>query len=273
MKKTVDLRFNPLDVFKSSRTPMGLYARKKWMGEELSQQWQDDYSKTVSSLLEGQLSDGSWNGSFIETVRRLFGLHLTVTELSPPIKRALDWLISKMPAYTTKSQRQIIEPLFAGRLNGLPFTTAPVKRFQIGASLFLASIYSMHNDDKILAAYENLYQEAIAKYGRWCGWSCSNNILRAFVVHPKYSRSDATELAIRSLYEVQSSSGTWPRGVPFYQTVNLLGHLDSELAEQQLMKAFNRLHRTQTRYGTWGKILPEWNTFLVVHALKRKNWL
>jgi hypothetical protein len=273
MKQPVDLRFNPLQVFQSSRTPPGLYARRKWLSEESTQQWQDDYSKTVSSLLEGQLPDGSWNSSLMETVRRLFGLHLTVPEATSQIKRALGWLIEGMLSYTTESDSQITEFLLSTQMNGLPFTAAPVKRFQIGACLFLASIFGMDNDEKILATYENLHQEAITENGRWGGWSCSNNILRAFAVHPKYAKSEATELAIRTLYKVQSPSGTWPRGVPFYQTVNILGHLDSQLAEQQLTNAFKRLYKTQTRLGTWGRGQPEWNTFLVVHALKRKKVL
>lgn len=269
----MDLRFDPFHVFRSSRTPPGLYARRKWLGEEYSRQWQDDYNETVSSLFKGQLPDGSWNKSFIETVRHLFGLHLTVREASPPIKRALDWLTDKALSCSSEKEDQTLEPLLANQLKGLPFTPSPIQRFQMSTLLFLSSIFDMHDDLRILAVYENLHQEAIDKRGRWCGWSCSNNILRAFIVHPRYSQSVATQLAIHALYEVQSSSGTWPRGVPFYQTVNILGHLDSGIAEEQLMKAISILYRTQTGYGSWGKRQPEWNTFLVVHALKRKNLL
>ena len=123
----------------------------------------------------------------------------------------------------------------------------------------------------MLEAYEWLNDEGTKKHGRWCGWSCSNNILRALVVHPRYSRSRATELTVHALALAQDASGRWPRGVPFYQTVNALAHLNSEEADAQVKRAFMLLQQRQNKDGAWGRSQKEWNTFLVLHALRRKG--
>lgn len=47
----------------------------------------------MESLEQGQGVDGSWDHSFITTVQRLFGLHLTVREPADCVERALDRLI------------------------------------------------------------------------------------------------------------------------------------------------------------------------------------
>ncbi|MBP1749851.1 MAG: hypothetical protein H6Q52_2390, partial [Deltaproteobacteria bacterium] len=45
------------------------------------------------------------------------------------------------------------------------------------------------------------------------------------------------------------------------------------VADRQLKKAFMLLSRTQNEDGTWGAADKEWNTFLVVHALRNKKML
>jgi hypothetical protein len=87
------LRFDPYQIFKSSKTPAGLYARQKWLDEKSTPSWQADFEQTVRQLWREQLPNGSWKNSEIETVRRLFGLHLTVRHETEHIAKALDWLI------------------------------------------------------------------------------------------------------------------------------------------------------------------------------------
>ena len=265
----MSLRFDPYQIFKSSKTPAGLYARQKWLDEEPTLSWQADYEQAVRKLWREQLSNGSWAHSKVETVRRLFGLHLTVRYETEQIIRAMEWLIDK-GCQAFKKYRKTIrfsqEPL-----HGLPFTPGSSGYLITGATLFLATIFGYGEEDRILEAYDQLSDEISRKGGRWCGWSCSNNILRAFVVHPIYSRSRATAMAVEYLDRTQSPTGSWPRGVPFYQTVNALAHLDSDSAESQVESAFQRLIETQKSDGTWGRAQKEWNTFLVVHALKNKG--
>jgi hypothetical protein len=98
-KKSMKLRFNPLQVFESGKTPACLYARKKWLAESGTRQWKNDFQETVSSLLADQGSDGSWNQSEVAKITRLFGLHLTVRETSAKIEAALNWLVGKIELY------------------------------------------------------------------------------------------------------------------------------------------------------------------------------
>jgi len=90
------LRYDPYQVFRSSKTPAGLYARQKWLGEAESQQWKIDFRQTVSALLADQLPDGSWNHGSVATVKHLFGLHLTVRSSNAQIEAALAWLLKSI---------------------------------------------------------------------------------------------------------------------------------------------------------------------------------
>ena len=265
------LKGDPYCVFRRSRSPVGLYARQKWLGEEKDSSWKSDFDAAVRRLLEGQSADGSWNQSIVTTIQRLFGLHLTVRNPNDSINGALDWLMAVAFEKLSRIRRDIRKRIASKDLQNLPFTPGCSGYFLTGASLFLASIFGRENDSRVLEAYGWLAQEGVKKNARWCGWACSNNILRAFVVHPRYSKSRATELAVHALGRVQDRSGRWPAGVPFYQTVNALAHLDSEDADAQLKRSFKYLSRTQDRDGTWGRSQKEWKTFLVVHALRRKK--
>jgi hypothetical protein len=262
---------DPYPIFQASLTPVGLYARQKWIGEEKDSRWRCDFDVAVQQLLAGQSADGSWNQSLMTTIQRLFGLHLTVRNPAPPIDKALDWITALAFKDLSRIRKDFPGQITSQDLDSLPFTTGCCGYFLVSATLFLASIFGREDDSRVLKAYEWLNEEGIKNKGRWCGWSCSNNILRAFVVHPRYSKSRATQLAVHALALAQDSSGRWPRGVPFYQTVNVLAHLDSEEANAQVKRAFTLLHQRQNKDGTWGRSQKEWNTFLVVHAMRRRS--
>ena len=267
------LRFDPFQIFTSSKTTAGLYARKQWLDEGNKKSWQVDFQATVDALLTGQAEDGSWGQSIVTTIQRLFGLHLTIRSQNEHINKALDWLMGKACTALNRTRTDIKEHFSPKALQGLPFTPGCSGLLIMGATLFLASIFGRENDKRILRSYEWLSLEGVSKGGRWCGWSCSNNVLRAFVVHPKYSQHEATALAVEALAHVQSSSGGWLGQVPFYQTTNALAHLDLAQADSQLERAFKKLYDTQQRDGTWGRSQREWNTFLIVHALRNKGVL
>jgi hypothetical protein len=88
-----NLRHNPYQVFRHSKTPAGLYARQKWLGETDTVQWKLDYQETVNNLSADQSTDGLWYQSPMETISRLFGLHLTVRESTLEIDTALNRLL------------------------------------------------------------------------------------------------------------------------------------------------------------------------------------
>ena len=58
------LRYDPYQVFRFSKTPVGLYARQKWLGAAGTPQWKIDFKETVVALLADQLPDGSWPVSY-----------------------------------------------------------------------------------------------------------------------------------------------------------------------------------------------------------------
>lgn len=265
------LRYNPLQVFSLSKTPAGLYARRKWLGEENSGKWRLDFQNTVNRLLDGQSHDGSWGRSPLTTIQRLFGLHLTVRNRTEPVSKALNRLIDQMNEVFPRRLIPLEGHRKSEKLKGLPFGPGCSGFFLYGATLFLSTIFGLHEHKSVVSAYERLAVMGSENNGRWCGWSCSNNILRAFVVHPEFSRSRVVRQAVEALSRVQLKSGEWGHGIPFYQTVNALAHLDLPGVETRLEAAFNRLRNTQRKDGAWGRGEKEWNTFLVVHALKNKG--
>ena len=91
------------------------------------------------------------------------------------------------------------------------------------------------------------------------------------VVHPGFAQDKATVLAVESLADLQTDTGAWENGLPFYQTLNALAHLDLPQADVQLERAFKRLYENQNSDGSWSRSEPEWNTFLAMHALKNKG--
>ena len=268
----VTIRHNPYTPFASSQSPVGIYARQRWLGQELTPRWKVDFQKAAQKLLAGQFPDGSWGGSIIETVRHLFGLHLTVREPNQQIDKALDWLIERsLPV--RGGQPLTRESMRGETLGALPFTAGAWNLFAIGATLFLATAFGRSHDPAVLDLYEWACRNIPWKSDRPSGWLSANNVLRALVVHPVYARHATTEMLVSRLSAVQEESGRWGKPVPLYQTVNALAHLDLKTAEGQIKRAFAYLAATQHPDGTWGKADREWNTFLVVHALRNKGIL
>ena len=267
----IHLKYDPYPIFRGSKSPFGLYARQKWLGEAGEALWQNDYKEQTDKLLKGQGQDGSWDESLIKTVRRLFGLHLTVRKPNTKIDKALEWLINSFPETLRQPHQKGDGPLKGRDLVGLPFTTGSRESFQFGATLFLASIFGKENDPRIMKYYALLSKQIAEKGIRFCGWASLSNYMRALVVHPRYSRSSVTEHAVMELAGIQKYNGVWLSRLPFYQTVNALAHLDFEIAEEQIGPAFDRLFKTQNKDGSWGRSQREWNTFLVVHALRNKG--
>jgi hypothetical protein len=268
----MELSYNPYIIFASSTTPAGLYARKKWLNQELTPQWKADFQRRAEAILCNQSPDGSWEDSAIETIRHLFGLHLTIREANQEINAGLDWLTElAMDALKGRSIKN--EPFNSESLRALPFTPGSFGTFLISAALFLSSIFGREEDAYALAMYEWQANAILTQEDRPLEWGSLNNMLRAFVVHPMYSMNSATEKLVTKLAGVQEESGRWGNEINLYQTVNALAHLDLEEAESQVQKAFEYLAETQNDDGTWGSDDREWNTFLVVHAMRKKGVL
>ncbi len=267
------LRYDPYQVFRFSKTPAGLYARQKWLGEAETPQWKTDFQKTVTALLADQLPDGSWHHETVATIKHLFGLHLTVRSLSVQIEAALSWILEKIDLQTKEVYASADDIADNVDLTGLPFVHSRPEMFLTGAALFLAAIFGRGGDPNVLAIYRWLSAQGIKNKGRWFDGASSHNIFRAMVVHPVYAKDKATALAVEYLADLQTETGGWGDDLSFYQTLNALAHLDFPLVEPQLERAFERLWEKQDRGGTWSRSEPEWNAFLTIHALKNKRLL
>lgn len=266
-----NMRFNPLQIFRASKSPVGLYARRKWLDEAQTSAWQNDFHETVTSLMTGQSADGSWLQSPVETVRRLFGLHLTVRDRTEEIDQALGWLMKEVSHYNLTEG--LDEDLPSDVFRELPFIKGRDQLTMLCATLFLASVFQRQSDELIMARYKMLT--------RWLDdhadsddiWTDKSNALRALIVHPVYVNDPAALKLVDDLGENQTPSGLWPSPIPFFLTVNALAHLDSEAAQRQLNKVHPLLSVSQKKDGSWGQQDREWNTFLVVHALKNTQCL
>lgn len=271
--KGVKLSHSPFQIFKASKTPAGLYARQKWLDEAGTAQWQEDFHETVLSLIDGQSDDGSWNQSPLESVRRLFGLHLTLRNKTEEIDKALDWLMEHTFEHNTSRLVAPIEPESPNAFKGLPFIPGQTRLSLICMTLFLATVFQKGHEPIVLANYHLLSLWVAQNASAMDTGSDKSNALRALVVHPDYSEDAATASLVDHLGEIQDPSGCWPAPIPFFQTVNALAHLPLNSAHRQWIKSLTILLNTQNMDGSWGDEDREWNTFLVVHALKNKGCL
>ena len=136
------LRYDPYQVFRFSKTPAGLYARQKWLGEADRTRWKIDFQETTAALREDQLPDGSWRHLPLTTIHHLFGLHLTIRESSTGIGAALNWLLDKITLQGDKIKVVCEGDQTADSMRGLPFAVGRQDILMVAAVLFLATIFS-----------------------------------------------------------------------------------------------------------------------------------
>lgn len=268
--KTFRRPHNPYDIFRSSRTGLGLYARQKWLQEGSSPLWKADFAATVADLRSGQSDDGLWSDSPIETIHHLFGLHLTVRTSDPTIDKGLDALLVAASAPGLSGDASVVA---TERLRGLPFASGVRQAIILPAVLFLATIFGRTSDPIVLDGYDQIAADLTAAALDERAPATLNNILRAFVVHPDYGAHAATHVVVAWMADRQTPRGDWGPRIPFFQTLNALAHLDTPAANRQCERAFTRLVQHQEPDGGWGQTDRQWNTFLAVHALKNKGML
>ena len=240
---------DPYAVFCSSTTPAGLYARQKWLGESSTPQWKEDFAAAVAELVRGQSTDGLWRGSAIETIQRLFGLHLTVRHPDPCIEKGLDALLGIASAAMSEKQPGFVQ---SERLHGLPFTPGLRAEIIVPATLFLCAIFGRFAVPRVLALYDRTVQVLDHAIDHREKTSWRHNLLRAMVVHPRYADHLATQRIVNWLADRQTRHGDWGIEIPFYQALNALAHLDTPAADRQTKRAIDHLCTTQHADGSWG---------------------
>jgi hypothetical protein len=269
----ITLRFDPLQIFKESKTPVGLHARANWLGQADSGSWQNDRSQTVASLIDSLAPDGPWRQSFMETIRLLHSLWLAAPDKAVSAGQPLDWLMQNVLTHHLPEALDEELPPDAFRL--LPFVKTNDPLTLVCATLFLASVYGRVGEEVVLDHYQLI--------ARWLDdhedeeredfAADKSNILRALCVHPVYAGEAASIKLVAWLAQSQKESGLWPKPIPFFVTLNTLSRLNSETAHRLWLRAIPLLETTQRKDGTWGLHDHEWNTFLVVEALKNKKCL
>ena len=111
------IKYNPYPIFKESQTPPGLYARQRWLNDGKSEQYKADFTTTVTELKSPIRHYKDRFERVLDTLHRLFGLHLTVREIGPSINTTLRELIVECNGRLPKSKKTLI----TDRVQGLPF--------------------------------------------------------------------------------------------------------------------------------------------------------
>ena len=178
------LAHDPLAPFAASCTPAGLYARSRWLGGD--PHLKRDMAHCVATLKKSQRADGSWGGSPLTTLRRLFGLHLTQRRADPTVDKALDWLWGRAMAPGGAPNAPSARDLY-----GLPFAPSRGDALRSAAALFLACIFGRERKPKVLSGLRQI-QDRLA-HDDALGWAARGNLLRALAVHPEFCRGQGGE--------------------------------------------------------------------------------
>ena len=263
------VRHNPYAIFKDSRTPPGLYARQKWLRQGETESFRTDFDATVAELVSIGVRPSSRSERILETHHRLFGLHLTVRNPNPLIDAAL----SELMAENRMTAQTIERVLMPDQLRGLPFAATRWTDFNLPATLFLSAIFGQANTPEANRLYAQLAADAAESAEFQRDAAAMHNALRALVVHPDDRFRPAILSAVSWFAARQTARGDWGPEIPFCQAVNALAHLNIPEADAQFDKALIRIVDRQNNDGTWGFYDREWQTFLVVHALRNKGIL
>ena len=268
------LKYDPLSIFNGSTTPVGLYARSRWIGLDNDSGWQKDFDKTIAALRKGQLANGSWENSPLLTIHRLFGLHLTVRQPDDNIDKALEWLVFTCDTFSDFQIRSLFgKQLSSSTIESLPFVNGDVADLFKAAVLFLSTIFGKGKEKAIVKIFQEVMDRFASKHSRWPSLVSTQNFLRAFVVHPEYKHSEVILKVVRMFADMQSKSGTWKGRINSYLLINALGHLDMDVAKKQLISSLRGISHKQNSDGSWGRRGREWKTFLIIHAMKRMSAL
>lgn len=278
------LKYLPYGIFKESRTPCGLYARRNWMGESTAK-LKGVIERVVESICRDQLDNGSWGDSVVNTSENLHILSLLAPERDDVGAKGVDWLLEKEhpPMVLTSGDGSPYTGLFFkmgpgdtkaiyGR-DDLFFNRGCSGFVKTGAALYLSGIFGRGEDKRVGSAFKSLDRVLEVRGGRWCSLVCSNNILRGYVTHPRRRDSSQTRKALAYLEKVQAKTGGWERIPYFYHSFNTIASSKLPSARRQIERAMPRILRSQNRDGSWGKRHQEFKTFMVLDGLCRQGIL
>jgi hypothetical protein len=263
------LKHPPYAIFRGSRTPPGLYARQWWLNQGDTHSYKADFKATVSELESTETEINDRHARILDTIHRLFGLHLTVRHPNPSIGKALSEVIAESRDASLMNETVP----FPDRLQGIPFAASHWRFFILPAALFMAAIFEQATAPEV----DRLYAQLAAEMTVTTAWqndaAAMHNALRALVVHPDNRFQPAIRSALTWFAARQTAQGDWGPAIPFYQAVNALAHLNMPEANVQFDRALPHIISSQNTDGTWDSVDTEWQTFLMVHALRNKGIL
>ncbi len=278
------LKYSPYAVFKGSRTPYGLYARRNWMGESTAK-LKRAFERVADSICRDQSGNGSWGESVVRTSQNLHILSLLAPDRADAGAKGVDWLLEKEhpPMVLTSRDGSPYSGLFFEVNRGdtaeiygrddLFFNRGCSGFVKTGAALYFSGTFGREKDRRVANAFKSLDKVLEVRRGRWCSLACSNNILRGYVTHPKRRNSSQTRRALAHLEKVQTKAGGW-EGVPyFYHAFNTIASSKLPSARRQVERAMPRILRSQNKDGSWGKKHQEFKTFMVLDGLHRRGIL
>ena len=263
------IKYNPYEIFKRSATPPGLYARQKWLNQGKTRSYRTDFDATVAQLKSTTVDSVDQSERILDMLHRLFGLHLTERDLNPFIENALSKIITDYSA----NPHQIEVLIMPDQLRGLPFAATQWEFFILPAILFLSAIFGKATAMEVNRLYLQLATDFVGSAAYKKEPAAMHNALRALVVHPDDRFKSETRSVVSWFAARQTPWGDWGPKIPFFQAVNALAHLDIPEADAQFDNALIRIVSSQNTDGTWGAADQEWQTFLVIHALRNKGIL
>lgn len=279
----VAFRYDPLAHFLRQSTPHALYVRRVVLQQNTAARRTAERRLRATFLLE-QRENGSWGNSVIKTIDRLFLLYLLGDEGSDEAQKGTRWLLEdgQEPMRHTCGDGVSYDHLFF-RLSrsesralvahrGLVTTPGCAGFIKTGAALYFASVFGLAEEERVERAMQTLVKVAQQR-GLWCSVSCSINILRAFLAHPRYAGAAVAREAVEILEREQTRTGSWRGAQLFYHTFNTLAHSTSRSAVRQVSNCLERLQRTQNSSGTWGRRHADLASLLVVDGLRRHGLL
>jgi len=186
----MNLRYDPYQVFRSSKTPAGLYARQKWLGEAESRQWKIDFEETVSTLFADQLPDMLLTGAGL-FLASIFG-----REQDPTI----------VSIYQRLSDQGV-------KSNGHWFDQAA------SHNIFRAMVvHPVFSEDKATALAVEHLANFQSKSGDWGIAFTFHQTLNA-LAHLNLAQAETQlEKAFERLFATQNSDGSWSRTDPEWNT-------------------------------------------------------
>ncbi len=257
-------RKDAIDYFRSRSTPLSLAA--------LALFDEADTRAAYKALTAGQRSNGSWNDSLVETVRRLDLLVRLGYDVSDPhVADAAEWLLWRQgqphsyrgvfPAPTESDLKNAFILPTGERLPSRASFCHIYGELALGVLLDAGAKDDPRVGD-MLEAFRNMVK--FSRRGIYCCWNCTGAFWRVANCFPQY-RPYANE-GLKTLRSRRTASGNW-KGFPFFFTLETLGVIGGLDALKEFEFALDRLARTAGRDGSWGRAHKDEKTFAVISGL------